>query len=92
MDREKATLNCFQFSLNIFKTINSGDGGMVVTNDKSLYEIAFSVHDQGHKPMRFGIEVGTINVLGLNLRMNELNAAVALAQLAMIDKIITALF
>ena len=83
--------NIGAFSLNIFKTINSGDGGLVVTNDKMLYETAFSVHDQGHKPSRLGVEVGNRNVLGLNLRMNEITAAVALAQLSKIDKIISTL-
>lgn len=83
--------NIGAFSLNIFKTINSGDGGLVTTDDKELYETAFGVHDQGHKPNRFGVEVGTRNVLGLNFRMNELTAAVGLAQLGKIDKIITTL-
>lgn len=83
--------NIGAFSLNIFKTINSGDGGLVVTNDKSLYETAFSIHDQGHKPMRFGVEVGTRNVLGLNFRMNEITAAVGIAQLRKIDKIMDTL-
>jgi dTDP-4-amino-4,6-dideoxygalactose transaminase len=46
------------FSLNVFKTINSGDGGLVVTSDQNLYETAFAVHDQGHKPSRLGVEVG----------------------------------
>jgi dTDP-4-amino-4,6-dideoxygalactose transaminase len=83
--------NIGAFSLNIFKTINCGDGGLIVTNDKELYETAFGVHDQGHKPMRFGVEVGTRNVLGLNFRMNELNAAVGLAQLHKIDRIVETL-
>ena len=47
------------FSLNVFKTINSGDGGLVVTNDQNLYETAFAMHDQGHKPSRLGVEVGS---------------------------------
>jgi dTDP-4-amino-4,6-dideoxygalactose transaminase len=79
------------YSLNVFKTINSGDGGLVVTNDENFYETAFGMHDQGHKPSRLGVEVGSRNVLGLNFRMNELTAAVALAQLGKIDKIITTL-
>ena len=79
------------YSLNVFKTINSGDGGLVVTNDQSIYETAFGVHDQGHKPSRLGVEVGKRSVLGLNFRMNELTAAVALAQLAKIDRIIATL-
>jgi len=79
------------FSLNLFKTINTGDGGLVVTNDQNLYETAFGVHDQGHKPSRLGVEVGTRSVLGLNFRMNELTAAVGLAQLTKLDKIIETL-
>lgn len=79
------------FSLNIFKTISSGDGGLIVTNDQTLYETAFGVHDQGHKPSRLGVEVGTRNVLGLNFRMNEITAAVGLAQLKKIDKIVDTL-
>jgi len=76
------------FSLNIFKTINSGDGGLVVTNNPDYYETAFGVHDQGHKPRRLGVEVGTRNILGLNFRLNEITAAVAIAQLDKLDKII----
>ncbi len=83
--------NIGAFSLNIFKTINSGDGGIIITNDKDLYERAFAIHDQGHKPMRFGVEVGSRNILGLNFRMNELTAAVSLAQLNKIDRIISTL-
>jgi dTDP-4-amino-4,6-dideoxygalactose transaminase len=79
------------FSLNVFKTINSGDGGLVVTNDANYYEIAFGMHDHGHKPSRLGVEVGSRKMMGLNFRMHEITAAVALAQLNKIDKIITTL-
>lgn len=79
------------FSLNVFKTITSGDGGLIVTNDELLYETAFGIHDQGHKPNRFGVEVGNRNILGLNFRISELTAAVALAQLGKLDKIIATL-
>ncbi|MFL5787661.1 MAG: DegT/DnrJ/EryC1/StrS family aminotransferase [Flavisolibacter sp.] len=79
------------YSLNVFKTINSGDGGLVVTNNEEFYERAFGMHDQGHKPSRLGVEVGKRNMLGLNFRMNELTAAVALAQLGKLDKIMRTL-
>ncbi len=79
------------FSLNVFKTINSGDGGLVVTGDPKLYETAFAVHDQGHKPNRFGVEVGTRSVLGLNFRVNEVTAAIALAQLQKLPRIVSTL-
>jgi 8-amino-3,8-dideoxy-alpha-D-manno-octulosonate transaminase len=83
--------NIGAYSLNFFKTINSGDGGLVITNDQKLYEYAFSVHDQGHKPLRTGVEVGDRHIIGLNFRMTELSAAVALAQLRKSDRIISTL-
>lgn len=79
------------FSLNVFKTISSGDGGAVLTDDDNLYERAFGFHDQGHKPCRMGVEVGNRSILGMNMRMNELTGAVALAQLRKIDDIIATL-
>jgi len=83
--------NIGAFSLNVFKTINSGDGGLVATNNEKLYETAFSAHDQGHKPNRFGVEVGARSILGLNFRMNEITGAVGLAQLKKLEKIVKTL-
>jgi 8-amino-3,8-dideoxy-alpha-D-manno-octulosonate transaminase len=79
------------FSLNIFKTITAGDGGAVVTDDTELYERAFAIHDQGHRPDRTGVEVGARSILGLNFRMNELTGAVALAQLRKLDRLVATL-
>ena len=76
------------FSLNINKTITCGDGGVVITSDQVLYERAFGYHDQGHKPLRMGLEVGTRSILGINLRMNELTGAFALGQLEKLDRIL----
>lgn len=75
------------FSLNVFKTITCGDGGIVVADDRELYERAFGFHDQGHTPNRAGLEVGNRTILGLNFRITELAAAVALAQLRKMDDI-----
>jgi len=76
------------FSLNIFKTVTAGDGGIAITDDTDLYKLAFGFHDQGHSPLRAGVEVGRRSVLGLNFRMTELTGAVALAQFRKMDKII----
>ena len=59
----------------------------MITDEPELYERAFGVHDQGHKPMRAGLEVGRRSILGLNFRVNELVGALALAQLRKIDNI-----
>jgi dTDP-4-amino-4,6-dideoxygalactose transaminase len=79
------------FSLNVFKTITAGDGGLVAASTEQYYKRAFGVHDQGHTPLRAGVEVGRRSILGLTFRMNELTGAVALAQLRKIDRIISTL-
>ena len=79
------------FSLNIFKTITAGDGGVFITDDDDLYERAFAYHDQGHKPLRAGVEVGHRSILGLDFRISELQAAVALAQLRKLDSLLATL-
>jgi dTDP-4-amino-4,6-dideoxygalactose transaminase len=79
------------FSLNIFKTITSGDGGALITDDENLYMRAFAFHDQGHLPNRTDVEVGARSILGLNFRVNEMTGAVALAQLRKLDMILTTL-
>jgi dTDP-4-amino-4,6-dideoxygalactose transaminase len=75
------------YSFNEFKTITCGDGGMLVTDDEALYRRAFAMHDQGHSPLRRGVEVGARPMLGLNFRMTELEGAVLLAQLRKLDRI-----
>ncbi len=75
------------FSFNMYKTITAGDGGMVATKDKKLYERAFAIHDQGHLPLRQGVEQGARTVIGLDFRMTEIAAAVLLAQLDKVDRI-----
>ncbi len=78
-------------SLNWFKTITVGDGGALVTDDPDLYKKAFGFHDQGHKPLRVGLEIGKRSIIGQNLRMNEVTGAIALAQTRKLEKIITTL-
>jgi dTDP-4-amino-4,6-dideoxygalactose transaminase len=73
----------------LYKTITCGDGGMLVTDSPEVYERCFALHDQGHLPLRRGIEVGNRPFLGLNLRMNEVSAAVLNVQLSRLDRILT---
>ena len=76
------------YSLNHYKTITCGDGGMVVMDDDDMYETSFGVMDHGHKPLRTGVEIGRRNLIGINMRMNELQGAVALAQLRKLPAIV----
>jgi dTDP-4-amino-4,6-dideoxygalactose transaminase len=77
------------FSFNIFKTITAGDGGMVVTDDEPAYRRFFGLHDQGHSPLRMGVEVGQRPFVGLDFRMTELTAAVLLGQLSKLDMLLS---
>ena len=76
-------------SFNCFKTITAGDGGMVVSNDDDIFARAFAIHDQGHLPLRRGIEIGKRTVIGLDFRMTEISAAILIVQLSKLDNMIT---
>ncbi|MBS7618252.1 DegT/DnrJ/EryC1/StrS family aminotransferase [Candidatus Bathyarchaeota archaeon] len=71
----------FSFQLN--KVITAGEGGAVTTNDEDVYVKAAVFHDAPFY-LRFGGEPSP----GLNFRLNEVSAAVLLAQLRKIDGII----
>ncbi len=75
------------YSFNEYKTITCGDGGMIVTDDRSLYERCFAMHDQGHAPDRLESKYAERPFLGMNMRMTELSGAVLLAQLRKLDRI-----
>ena len=76
------------FSFNVYKTITSGDGGMVVTNDEEVYKRCFAFHDQGHSPLRTGVEIGKRPFIGLDLRFTEMQAAILVAQLRKLPRIV----
>jgi dTDP-4-amino-4,6-dideoxygalactose transaminase len=76
------------FSFNVYKTITSGDGGMVVTDNDEVYTRCFAFHDQGHSPLRTGVEIGKRPFIGLDFRFTELQAAVLLAQFRKLPRIL----
>lgn len=74
------------FSLNDFKHISTGDGGMCLLNDEEMYKRAFRFADKNYN--RFSedpSEMRGIGYLAPNYRMNELQGAVALAQLRKLE-------
>lgn len=67
------------------KTITTGEGGMVVTTRRSLYEKIQTLRGQGlAKNKEYWHDI-----VGYNYRMTNLCAAIGLAQLEQIDKILT---
>lgn len=74
------------YSLDFAKTITTGEGGLIVTNNKKIFKYCKEFHDHGHennKKKPRGKD--TRSIWGLNLRMTELQAAVGLAQLKKIS-------
>lgn len=82
-------VGCFSFNIN--KTVTSGDGGIVVTDDPETYKRCFAFHDQGHSPLREGVEVGKRPFVGLDLRFTEVQAAILLGQLNKLPRILSIL-
>jgi len=66
------------FSFNEFKHLSSGDGGIMMTSNESLYQRAHNFADKCYDRLGNGNRLTT---LCPNYRMSELQGAVALAQL-----------
>jgi perosamine synthetase len=64
------------YSFQGAKMLVTGEGGMLVTSDPELYERARKIQDHGRKPGTFWIEE-----LGYKYKMNNVTAALGLAQL-----------
>ena len=76
------SMSCFSFYAN--KLITTGEGGMVVTDDKALAEKARSDRNLAFQSKRRFYHED----LGFNFRLTNLQAAVGLAQLERIDQIV----
>jgi 8-amino-3,8-dideoxy-alpha-D-manno-octulosonate transaminase len=77
------------FSFDFFKIITCGEGGAVITNDTELYHRADQFSDHGHDHIGDNRGAEGHPLIGFNYRLGEMNAAVGLAQLRKIDKIMT---
>ena len=76
------------FSLNDFKHISVGDGGMLIMNDEELYKKAFRFADKNYNRLAADpVATRAIQYLAPNYRMNELMGAVAIAQLDKLESI-----
>jgi perosamine synthetase len=83
------------FSFHPRKSITTGEGGMVTTNDDALAEVANMLRNHGasiseeqrHKGPRPYL-LPEFNLLGFNYRMTDLQGAVGLVQLGKLDRFI----
>ena len=80
------------YSLDPYKLITVGEGGLIVTNDTELYRKMEHYHDHGHihdKSIDRGAEGKAC--LGFNFRMSEIQGALGLVQLSKMQGAIDAL-
>jgi perosamine synthetase len=73
------------FSFHEFKTMTTGEGGMLVTERKDLYDRCLALRDHGRAPgekMFWNAEVG------YKYKMSSMQAALGLAQLERIEELV----
>ena len=76
------------FSLNYHKHIHTGEGGILVTNDKNIYDKMSLIRNHGEaviREMKFNDQV---NILGYNFRMGEIEASIGIEQLKKLSGIV----
>lgn len=84
------TLGCFSFHPR--KSVTTGEGGMITTNDDHLAEVISNLRNHGasisEEQRHHGAKpyiLPDFNMLGFNYRMTDLQAAVGIVQLKKLD-------
>lgn len=72
------------FSFYPTKVMTSGEGGLIVTNDKKIFEEALVYRDQG----KASFLTNTHGKMGYNWRLSEPHAVIGLAQLKRLSEIL----
>ena len=77
------------FSLDFGKFITTGEGGLVLTNNKKYHKYMKEYHDHGHENNpKLPIGKDTKSIAGFNYRMTELQAVIGKEQLKRINYIL----
>lgn len=81
-------VGCFSFFSN--KNISTGEGGMIITNNEELYKKIKLIRSHGMTSMSFERASGhaanyDIVELGYNYRMDDIRAAIGIAQLGKLE-------
>lgn len=76
------------FSLNYHKHIQTGEGGICVTNDDRLAERLQLIRNHAESVVEDKGVTDLRNMIGFNFRLGEMEAAVGIEQLAKIDRLV----
>lgn len=75
------------YSLNRHKIIQCGEGGIVLTNNKKVFEKMALVRNHGEAVVRAFKTKDIQNTIGQNFRLTEIQAAIANSQLKKLDRL-----
>lgn len=76
------------FSLNYHKHIHTGEGGILVTNDKDLYDRMTLIRNHAESVVGPMGVTNLSNMVGFNFRFGEIEAAMALEQLKKLESLV----
>lgn len=77
------------FSLNYHKTIHTGEGGVIVTDDGNLAERLQLIRNHAEVVVgNMGVQ-NLVNMLGFNFRMTEIEAAIGSEQLKKLEGLVS---
>ena len=85
--RKAGTIGDFGvFSFHGTKTLTTGEGGMLVTNNKNYFELASIIHDQGRNPKIK--KIFWSERIGLKYKISNLQAALGCAQVERVQELV----
>jgi perosamine synthetase len=76
------------YSLNYHKHINTGEGGIIVTNNKKLYERACLIRNHAEAAIKKKNIKNLSNMIGYNFRLGEIECAIGIEQLKKLNRLI----
>ncbi len=74
------------YSFNYHKHITTGEGGVLVTNSKKIYQKLALIRNHGEAVVDKFKGVSLVNVLGNNFRLGEIESAIGIEQLKKLKK------
>ena len=76
------------FSLNYHKHIQSGEGGVIITNNSKFAKKMQLIRNHGEAVVEKMGEKNLINIVGYNFRLGEIEAAIAIQQMKRVKKLV----
>ncbi len=76
------------FSFHGTKTLTTGEGGMLVTNDESIFEKSKVLNDHGRNPKDPENKMFWMRDYGYKYKMSNIQAAIGMAQIERIEELV----